>query len=122
MITLANFEEVLSMLSSVAMEGSFFLEEFPTFLSDAEIEIKSNTKHWMDKVFMSNGFRVEMINHKGVSESSKEECASAHYRNKLAVADQLRLSDDQMEARRRQFQRVEDEGDEEGFKSSYRSN
>ncbi|XLS57354.1 hypothetical protein HN51_007109 [Arachis hypogaea] len=56
MITLANFEEVLSMLSSVAMERSFFLEEFPIFLSDAETEIK-----------------------------------------------------------RRQFQRVEDEGDEEGF-------
>ncbi|XP_072065997.1 O-methyltransferase 1, chloroplastic isoform X3 [Arachis hypogaea] len=117
MMTLANFEEVLSMLSSLAMEGSFFLGELPTFLSDAETEIKQ----WLDKLFMSNGFRVEMINHKGVSESSKEEFASAHYSNKLFVAEQLRLSDDQalifwqMEAWRRQFQRVEDEGDEEGF-------
>ncbi|XLR55066.1 hypothetical protein HN51_023362 [Arachis hypogaea] len=115
MMTLANFEEVLSMLSSLAMEGSFFLGELPTFLSDAETEIKSNRKQWLDKLFMSNGFRVEMINHKGVSESSKEEFASAHYSNKLFVAEQLRLSDDQMEAWRRQFQRVEDEGDEEGF-------
>ncbi|RYR71676.1 hypothetical protein Ahy_A02g005900 isoform A [Arachis hypogaea] len=40
MMTLANFEEVLSMLSSLAMEGSFFLGELPTFLSDAETEIK----------------------------------------------------------------------------------
>ncbi|XP_057744218.1 O-methyltransferase 1, chloroplastic [Arachis stenosperma] len=115
MMTSANFEEVLSMLSSLAMEGSFFLGELPTFLSDAETDIKSNTKPWLDKLFMSNGFRVEMINHKGVSESSKEEFASAHYSNKLFVAEQLRLSDDQMEAWRRQFQRVEDEGDEEGF-------
>ncbi|XP_052112970.1 O-methyltransferase 1, chloroplastic isoform X2 [Arachis duranensis] len=115
MMTLANFEEVLSMLSSLAMEGSFFLGELPTFLSDAETDIKSNTKPWLNKLFMSNGFRVEMINHKGVSESSKEEFGSAHYSNKLFVAEQLRLSDDQMEAWRRQFQRVEDEGDEEGF-------
>ncbi|MED6121397.1 hypothetical protein PIB30_029773 [Stylosanthes scabra] len=115
MMTLANFEEVLSILSSLAMEGSFFVGELPTFLSHEETEIKNNTKQWMDKLFMSNGFRVEMINHKGVSETSKEEFASAHYSYKLFVAEQLRLSDDQMEAWRRQFQRIEDEGDEEGF-------
>ena len=50
----------------------------------------------MDKLFMSNGFRVEMVNYKGVTESSEEELASAHYNNILFVAEQLRLSDDQV--------------------------
>lgn len=50
----------------------------------------------MEKLFMSNGFRVEMIDYNGVAESSEDEFASGHYSNILFVAEQLRHSDDQV--------------------------
>ncbi|OIV90969.1 hypothetical protein TanjilG_16929 [Lupinus angustifolius] len=115
MMTLSIFEDVLSMISSLAMKGSFFVGELPVWLSEAEIKNKSNTRQWMEKLFMSNGFRVEMIDFEGVAKCSKDEFAPGHYNNILFVAEQLRFSDDQMETWRREFERVEAEGDEEGF-------
>ncbi|KAJ1412613.1 S-adenosyl-L-methionine-dependent methyltransferase [Sesbania bispinosa] len=114
-MTLANFEEVLSLISTLAMKGSFFVGEFPAWLVERDIEIKSDTKQWVDKLFMSKGFRVEMINYEEVAESFGKDFASGHYHNILFVAEQLRHSDDEMETWRREFQRIEDEGDEEGF-------
>ncbi|RDY08807.1 hypothetical protein CR513_06927, partial [Mucuna pruriens] len=115
MMTVANFEEVLSMISSLAMKGSLFVGELPAWLVETDIEIKSNTRQWVDKLFMSKGFRVEIINYEGVAESYGKDFASGHYNNILFVAEQLLHSDDQMESWRREFQRVENEGDEEGF-------
>ncbi|WVZ07540.1 hypothetical protein V8G54_020886 [Vigna mungo] len=60
MITLANFEEVLSMISSLAMKGSLFLGDLPACLAETDTKIK-------------------------------------------------------MESWRREFQRIENEGDEDGF-------
>ena len=40
MMTLANFEEVLSMISCLAMKGSLFVGELPAWLSEAELETK----------------------------------------------------------------------------------
>jgi len=40
MMTLANFEEVLSMIGSLAMKGSLFLGELPAFLAETDTEIK----------------------------------------------------------------------------------
>ncbi|KAK7269679.1 hypothetical protein RIF29_22413 [Crotalaria pallida] len=114
-MTLAKLEDVLSMISSLAMKGSLFVGELPAQLSEAEPIIESNTRQWMEKLFMSNGFRVEMIDYEGVAQSPEDKLASGHYRNILFVAEQLRLSDDQMETWRREFQRVEAEGDEDGF-------
>ncbi|KAE9618791.1 putative methyltransferase Ppm1/Ppm2/Tcmp, S-adenosyl-L-methionine-dependent methyltransferase [Lupinus albus] len=96
MMTLAKFEDVLSMISSLAMKGSFFVGELPSWLSEAEIKIKSNTRQWMEKLFMSNGFRVEMIDLEGVVECSQDEFAPGDYNNILFVAEQLRFSDDQV--------------------------
>ncbi|XP_027349728.1 uncharacterized protein LOC113861237 [Abrus precatorius] len=114
-MTLPIFEEVLSMISSLAMKGSLFVGELPAWLVETDIEIKSYTKQWMDKLFLSKGFRVEMINYEGVAESFGKYFATEHYNNILFVAEQLRHSDDQMESWRREFQRIEDEGDEESF-------
>ncbi|XP_029129996.1 uncharacterized protein LOC109812251 isoform X2 [Cajanus cajan] len=144
-MTPENFEEVLSMISSLAMKGSLFVGELPASLAEIDIEIKvslqlinsikiifffkekkekenllwsltqSNTRQWVDKLFMSKGFRVEMINYEGVAESFGKDCASGHYNNILFIAEQLLHSDDEMESWRREFQRVENEGDEEGF-------
>ncbi|KAK7284643.1 hypothetical protein RJT34_19393 [Clitoria ternatea] len=115
MMTLANFEEILSIISSLAMKGSLFVGELPAWLFETGMEIKSNTKQCVDKLFMSNGFRVEMVNYERVAESFRKDFATGHCNNILFVAEQLRHSDDQMESWRREFQRVENDGDEEGF-------
>jgi len=39
-MTLANFEEVLSMISSLAMKGSLFWGELPSCLAETDTEIK----------------------------------------------------------------------------------
>ncbi|XP_059659566.1 O-methyltransferase 1, chloroplastic isoform X2 [Cornus florida] len=73
------------------------------------------SKEWMDRLFMSNGFRVDMIGYDEVARNLGKEPASGDYKNILFVAEHLRFSDNQMETWRREFQRVEEEGDEEGF-------
>ncbi|QCE12979.1 S-adenosyl-L-methionine-dependent methyltransferase [Vigna unguiculata] len=115
MMTLANFEEVLSMISSLAMKGSLFLGELPACLAETDPEIKSNIRQWLDKLFMSKGFRVEMINYEEIAGSYGKDFASGHNNSILFAAEQLLHSDDQMESWRREFQRIENEGDEDGF-------
>ncbi|ESW35110.1 hypothetical protein PHAVU_001G207600 [Phaseolus vulgaris] len=115
MMTLANFEEVLSMIGSLAMKGSLFLGELPACLAETDTEIKSNIRQRVDKLFMSNGFRVEIINYEGIAESYGKDFASGHNNSILFAAEQLLHSDDQMESWRQEFQRIEDDGDEDGF-------
>lgn len=45
---------------------------------------------------MSNGFRVNMINHEEVARSLGKVLAPVNYKNILFVAEQLRFSDDQV--------------------------
>ncbi|XP_044502986.1 O-methyltransferase 1, chloroplastic [Mangifera indica] len=113
--TLASFEEILLLISSLAMKGCFCLGELPAWLTETEIGNKSTTKKWMEKLFMSNGFRVEMVSYSEVAGSLGKELAPGYYKNILFVAEQLRYSDVQMENYRREFERVEEEADEEGF-------
>ncbi|KAK3194120.1 hypothetical protein Dsin_025430 [Dipteronia sinensis] len=114
-MTLASFEEILFIISSLAMNGCLFVGELPAWLTETEIGNKSTTKKWMDKLFMSNGFRVDMVSYNEVSSKLGKELAPGSYKNILFVAEQLRYSDDQMDTWRREFQRVEEAGDEEGF-------
>ncbi|KAL5795623.1 hypothetical protein ACOSQ2_000443 [Xanthoceras sorbifolium] len=115
-MTLASFEEILFIISSFAMNGCLFVGELPAWLTETEIGNKSTTtKKWMDKLFMSSGFRVDMVSYNEVASKLNKELAPGSYKNILFVAEQLRYSDDQMETWRREFQRVEEAGDEEGF-------
>ncbi|KDP28170.1 hypothetical protein JCGZ_13941 [Jatropha curcas] len=114
-MNLSSFEEILFIVSSLAMNGCLFLGELPAWLAETEIGCKSSTEKWMDKLFMSNGFRVEMIKYDEVARSLGKELAPGDYKNILFVAEQLRFSDDQMETWRREYHRIEEEGDEEGF-------
>ncbi|XP_059659565.1 O-methyltransferase 1, chloroplastic isoform X1 [Cornus florida] len=113
-MTLANFEEILFIVSSLAMKGCLLLGEFPAWLTETKVGVKCS-KEWMDRLFMSNGFRVDMIGYDEVARNLGKEPASGDYKNILFVAEHLRFSDNQMETWRREFQRVEEEGDEEGF-------
>ncbi|XVF32786.1 hypothetical protein REPUB_Repub17cG0112600 [Reevesia pubescens] len=114
-MTLASFEEILFIVGGMAMNGCLFLGELPAWLADTEFGTKSSTKKWMDNLFMSNGFKVDMISYNEVAKSLGQVVKLGDYQNILFVAEQLRFSDDQMETWRREFQRVEEEGDEEGF-------
>lgn len=58
--------------------------------------VQSSTRQWMEKLFMSNGFRVNMINHEEVARSLGKVLAPVNYKNILFVAEQLRFSDDQV--------------------------
>lgn len=53
-------------------------------------------REWMEKVFMSNGFRVNMISHDEVARSFGKSLTPENYNNMLFLAEQLRCSDDQV--------------------------
>ncbi|XVE73340.1 hypothetical protein DITRI_Ditri11bG0109800 [Diplodiscus trichospermus] len=114
-MTLASFEEILFIVSGMAMNGCLFLGELPAWLAETEFGVKSSTKKWMDNLFMSNGLKVDMISYNEAAKRLGKVVKPGDYKNLLFVAEQLRFSDDQMETWRREFQRVEEEGDEEGF-------
>ncbi|KAK9001814.1 hypothetical protein V6N11_024512 [Hibiscus sabdariffa] len=112
-MTLARFEEILSTVSGMAMKGCIFLGELPAWLAETEFGSKSSTKEWMNNLFMSNGFKVDMVSYNDVAKSLGKVVKSGEHENILFVSEQLQLSDDQMETRRKEMQKVEDDGDEE---------
>ncbi|XP_042517439.1 O-methyltransferase 1, chloroplastic isoform X2 [Macadamia integrifolia] len=101
--------------SCLATKGSLLVGELPIWLTETEVGNKSTTQKWMDKLFLSNGFQVEIIDFKDVARSVGRNPPLGGYKNILFVAEQLRLSDDQMESWRREYHRIEEEADEEGF-------
>lgn len=115
LITLASFEEILVVISSLAMNGNPFVGELPAWLAETEVGIKSTTTQWAEKEFTNNGFRVDVVSYNDIAKSLGKELATTSYKNILFSAEQLRFSDDQMETWREQFRRVEEEGDEDGF-------
>lgn len=114
-MTLASLEEILIIVSSLAMKGSLLLGELPEWLAETEVGIESSITRQRDKLFITHGFRVELVDYNKVARNLCKEPASGDYKKKLFVAEHLRFSDDQMETWRRDFQRIEDQGDEEGF-------
>ncbi|KAM6558360.1 hypothetical protein CsatA_027599 [Cannabis sativa] len=114
-MTLSSFEEILITVSGLATKGCLFLGVLPAQVVETNIGDESSIRERMEKVFLSNGFRVEMIKHEDVARSFGKLVASGNYKTVLFVAEQLRFSDDQMETWRSEFQRLDEEGDEEGF-------
>ncbi|PON55308.1 Leucine carboxyl methyltransferase [Trema orientale] len=114
-MTLSSFEKILVVVSGLAANGCFFLGELPAWLAETDKKAECSTRQWIEKLFLSNGFRVEIIQHDEVARRLGKSLAPGNYNNVLFVSEQLRFSDDQMETWRREFQRLEEEGDEEGF-------
>ncbi|CAH9140498.1 unnamed protein product [Cuscuta epithymum] len=106
-MNMESFKDILRVVSNLAMKGSLLLGELPIWLGETDFRCKSTTKRCLESLFMSCGFHVEVIEYNGLL---KEENA-----NIVFVADHLRFSDDQMEIWRRELQRIEEEGDEDGF-------
>ncbi|XP_022133153.1 uncharacterized protein LOC111005824 [Momordica charantia] len=93
--TLVEFGDVLSIVSNMAMKGSFFLGEFPSWLTDTNITSKSSTSmaKWIDKFFMENGFRVETVDLEKVATRLGKKMLPGPYKNIPFFAEQLRFSD-----------------------------
>ncbi|XP_020109110.1 uncharacterized protein LOC109724641 [Ananas comosus] len=99
------------------MKGSIFLGELPACLEGNKFEDKTAKKERLEKLFMTHGFRVSVVDYEEVAKEMHFSLdAPLETSNSiLFVAEQLRLSDAQMEIWRTQFERIEEEGDEEGF-------
>nr|GMD66737.1 putative S-adenosyl-L-methionine-dependent methyltransferase [Ipomoea batatas] len=115
LMNLASFKDILCLVSNLAMKGCFFLGELPIWLAETDARCKSTTNRWLESLFMSCGFRVEIIGYNDIARNLDNELVTEEYTNILFVAEHLRFSDDQMELWRREFQRIEEEGDEDGF-------
>ncbi|KAL3517256.1 hypothetical protein ACH5RR_024158 [Cinchona calisaya] len=115
LVNLASFKEILSIGSNLATKGCILLGELPSWLSEIEVGIKSTKTRWMDYLFMSSGFRVEILGYDKVARDFGKELEKVEDKSILFIAEQLRFSDDQMETWRREFMRIEEEVDEEGF-------
>ncbi|KAK4376325.1 hypothetical protein RND71_007002 [Anisodus tanguticus] len=117
-VNLASFKDILSLASNLAMKGCLFLGELPGWMAETEVGDQSATLKWLDDLFMSYGFRVKIIEYDEVARNlgkNSAKRASGVGTSILFVAEHLRFSDDQMETWRTEFQRIEEEGDEEGF-------
>ncbi|KAL0916346.1 hypothetical protein M5K25_013849 [Dendrobium thyrsiflorum] len=112
--TLADFEDILSTVSSLAMKGCLFIGELPGCLLGTELDNKLATQRWMEKLFLNHGFRVSVVNYDEVARNVLGGPEGKPF-NVLFVARQLRLSDAQMEAWRSHVEMIDEEGDEEGF-------
>nr|XP_043621015.1 O-methyltransferase 1, chloroplastic [Erigeron canadensis] len=114
-LNLASFKEILFIASNLAMKGCVFSGELPLWLTETEVGIKPSVEKWIDELFMSYGFRVRILEYDGVARSLCQEKVLGPSDSLLFVAKHLRFSDDEMEIWRREFRRVEEGGDEEGF-------
>ncbi|XAR63910.1 hypothetical protein NMG60_11024060 [Bertholletia excelsa] len=115
LMNLASFENNLSVVSSLALKGCLFLGELPSWFTEIETGLKTSKQMWTDKLFMSNDFWVNLISYDEVAKNVSREANPKDYKSILFVAEQLQFSDHQMETWRREFQRIEEDTDEEGF-------
>ncbi|XP_074268577.1 O-methyltransferase 1, chloroplastic-like isoform X2 [Silene latifolia] len=113
LMTLANFENVLSTVGSLAMKGCLLIGEIPAELIEPSHEVEVG--EWIHRIFMSHGFQVKVYDHEQIAKNLGAELLKEPPNSILFVAEHLRFSDDQMETWRWEFQRAEDEGDEQGF-------
>ncbi|XP_075490182.1 O-methyltransferase 1, chloroplastic isoform X2 [Primulina tabacum] len=112
-LSLANFKDILNVVSNLATKGCLLFGEMPVWLGDIENGTTSTTR--IDKLFMGHGLRVELLDYEEVAHNLGKELAGDRYINTLFVAEKLQYSDDQMSFWRTELQRIEEEGDEEGF-------
>ncbi|PPS14303.1 hypothetical protein GOBAR_AA06270 [Gossypium barbadense] len=115
LMTLVSFKEILLTVSGMAMDGCLFLGELPAWLAETKIGTKSSTEKWMDNLFMSNGFKVNMVSYHKVAKSLGKALKLGDHKYILFVAEQLRFSDDQMETWKIESQRVEEDRKGEDF-------
>ncbi|XP_071718916.1 O-methyltransferase 1, chloroplastic [Rutidosis leptorrhynchoides] len=112
---LAGLKEILFMVSNLAMKGCLFVCEFPIWLAETQVEIKPTVEKWVDELFMSFGFQVRIKRYDDVARNLGQQHIVGDSDTLLFVAEHLRFSEDEMEIWRREFQRIDEDGDEDGF-------
>lgn len=115
LMTMTSFEDILSTVSSLAMEGCIFMGELPGMLLGAELGNMRAKDDFLEKLFMGHGFQVDVIEYVEIARNLHLELPPGDHKGVLFIARQLRLSDAQMEIWREHFGRLEEEGDEDGF-------
>ncbi|URE18831.1 hypothetical protein MUK42_31055 [Musa troglodytarum] len=113
--TLTSLKGILSLVSSSTKKGSILMGELPAFLTGTEFETKEKRHQWTDKLFMSHGFRVNVVGYNEIAKNMHLDESFDDTKNIVFSAEQLRFSDAEMESWRAHLERIEEEGDEEGF-------
>lgn len=117
LFTPASLENLLLVISNLAMKGSIFIGELPHF-SDwtAPMDMVSEQDK-LENLFFTRGFQVSFEHYENIAKGVGLNLAPpGEQRGRvLFVAEQLRFSDAQMESFRMHFERIEEDADEEGF-------
>ncbi|OEL20515.1 hypothetical protein BAE44_0018465 [Dichanthelium oligosanthes] len=139
--TTMSLENLLLVISNLAMKGSIFIGELPHFPDRTSSMDKGLEQDNLEKLFFSQGFRVSFVQYDDVAKDIGLDLATSweQHGRLLFVAEQLRLSDAQvsqkcqpdigleqseffcqgpdkkMESFRMHFERIEEDADEEGF-------
>ncbi|XP_059072532.1 O-methyltransferase 1, chloroplastic [Cryptomeria japonica] len=125
-MTSDRLEEILYQISCLAMKGSLFVGELPLAAVELDSSSEEHEGKWIEKVFKRNGFLVDIVSYEKVAMDLCEnlliddgslvvEDDGGECRSVLFVAQQQRLSDDQLDFVRREMELAEESGDEEGF-------
>ncbi|KAL6897282.1 hypothetical protein ACP4OV_006978 [Aristida adscensionis] len=117
LFTLTRLEDLLLVVSSLAMKGSILIGELSKIPdSNAAMDMDSEQDK-LEKLFFTHGFRVSFMHHENTAKDfgidlapTRDKCGQV-----LFVAEQLRFSDAQMESFRMHFERIEEDADEQGF-------
>ncbi|KAJ0975302.1 hypothetical protein J5N97_017267 [Dioscorea zingiberensis] len=107
LMTFASLNDVLFLVSSLAMKGCVFLGELPGWLIGTEFGNMAAAQKWLESLFMSHGFQVRVVDYAEVARKVNLDPPTEEFYSVLFVAEQLRFSDAQMERWRLEFQRLE---------------
>lgn len=115
--TTTSLENLLHVISNLAMKGSIFIGELPNFPDCTASMDMALEQENLEKFFFTQGFRVNFVQYDDVAKDIGLDLATPWERRgrMLFVAEQLRFSDAQMESFRMHFERIEEDADEEGF-------
>lgn len=115
--TTSSLENLLLVISNLAMKGSIFIGELPHFPDCTAPTDMSLEQDNLEKLFFTRGFRASFVQYDNVAKDIGLDLA-IHWEQHgrvLFVAEQLQFSDAQMESFRLHFVRIEEDADEEGF-------
>ncbi|URE18830.1 hypothetical protein MUK42_31055 [Musa troglodytarum] len=91
--TLTSLKGILSLVSSSTKKGSILMGELPAFLTGTEFETKEKRHQWTDKLFMSHGFRVNVVGYNEIAKNMHLDESFDDTKNIVFSAEQLRFSD-----------------------------
>eukprot|EP00249_Psilotum_nudum_P012462 c23799_g1_i2 orf=91-1074(+) len=114
----SGLQDILTCVSSLAMKGAFVFGELP--LTALDTAFKDTGKQQLEEVFMGQGFKVKTVSYHKIAQeyvcTQYEEFTGGGFGKRfLFVAQQLRLSDDQVAKARREIEIAEEAGDEDTF-------